>query len=336
MSVVRPPRSATEIEALVNEHLAYARSIALKAKQKLPPFVELGDLICQANFGLLQAANSYRRETGVPFRAYAKQRIHGAVMDSVRRRNFKHSSTQQLGEYTDGLPAMRTDPLDLVIDTLDQRTVAVRVRAIIGTLPPSDRRIVELRYYAGLNGKQTGAAIGKGESRSSQLHQRTLTLLRMRSGQIQESIMKPYNRTEAIQEAARRRAVVDEAGPLAERIKAMDADVARLKELNDEIRSWTAKMDALEGASFPGDEYVANVSAIPIERKIFDMGRCAELMGDEFMKRCGMTLANVQAVVTSTAARATFVSEERTGTRRIATLPLRKDHTTMSGILAAA
>jgi len=60
----------------------------------------------------------------------------------------------------------------------EQVEVRQRVRAAIATLPPRERRIIGLYYFADVTMKQIGSEIGVNESRVSQLHARAMQRLR--------------------------------------------------------------------------------------------------------------------------------------------------------------
>lgn len=166
--------------ALVIQHMDFARAIALAVKRRLPPFILLEDLQSEAYVGLVKAARKFNFESKTPFKAYAYQRVRGAVFDSIRRRNFKHTATFQLTDFPDLLECCQDTPMARVEARIDAATVVKRVRQAVATLPEMDRAVVDLRYRKGLNGKQTGKQIGVGESRSSQLNQEMLGRLRNR------------------------------------------------------------------------------------------------------------------------------------------------------------
>src|SRR5574341_2426111 len=80
-------RSASELsgERLILAHLPLVRPIAKKVLAGLPAHVELNDLIQDGVCGLIGAARRYNARRGVPFPAYAKHRIRGAILDGLRR-----------------------------------------------------------------------------------------------------------------------------------------------------------------------------------------------------------------------------------------------------------
>jgi RNA polymerase sigma factor for flagellar operon FliA len=68
----------------VVEHLPLARKLALRLAGKVPPSIDLDDLVAAATMGLLDAAERFEEARGIPFEAYARTRIHGAVLDALR------------------------------------------------------------------------------------------------------------------------------------------------------------------------------------------------------------------------------------------------------------
>jgi RNA polymerase sigma factor FliA len=64
----------------------------------------------------------------------------------------------------------------------EELEVRARVRAAIAALPPRERKVVGLYYYAEATMKQIGAEIGVNESRVSQLHARAIQRLKKSLG----------------------------------------------------------------------------------------------------------------------------------------------------------
>ncbi|HLG99407.1 MAG TPA: FliA/WhiG family RNA polymerase sigma factor [Bryobacteraceae bacterium] len=69
----------------VLKHLALAKVVALRVYQTLPVHVDLEDLVQAGVLGLLDAAKRYDAKRQVDFAAYAKHRIRGAILDSLRQ-----------------------------------------------------------------------------------------------------------------------------------------------------------------------------------------------------------------------------------------------------------
>jgi RNA polymerase sigma factor for flagellar operon FliA len=75
-------------EALVLAHLSMVKRVALHLKVRIPPFMELDELIQVGMIGLLEAARSYMPSKGVDFENFALSRIRGAMLDEVRQLSY--------------------------------------------------------------------------------------------------------------------------------------------------------------------------------------------------------------------------------------------------------
>lgn len=79
-----PAASFSLRDRRVAEHLPLARRLALRLSTKVPSTVDVDDLISAGTEGLLDAASKYNATRGVPFEAYARTRINGAMVDMLR------------------------------------------------------------------------------------------------------------------------------------------------------------------------------------------------------------------------------------------------------------
>jgi RNA polymerase sigma factor for flagellar operon FliA len=77
-------RSEQEREALILEHLRQVHFIAARIHEKLPPSVELDDLISAGIVGLLAAVDRYNPAKNASLKTYAEYKIRGAILDSIR------------------------------------------------------------------------------------------------------------------------------------------------------------------------------------------------------------------------------------------------------------
>lgn len=75
-------------EALIREHLPLVSWGVGEIASRIPRFVPRDDLESAAMFGLYQAARTYDSSRGVPFPAFARQRIRGALLDELRSRDW--------------------------------------------------------------------------------------------------------------------------------------------------------------------------------------------------------------------------------------------------------
>src|SRR5438132_3998264 len=72
-------------DRIVLDHLALVRAIAVRVHENLPVHVDLDDLVHAGILGLFDAATKYDPEKKVIFHSYAKHRIKGAILDSLRQ-----------------------------------------------------------------------------------------------------------------------------------------------------------------------------------------------------------------------------------------------------------
>ena len=72
-------------DQIVLEHLPLVKAIAVRVHENLPVHVDLDDLIHAGVMGLFDAVTKYNPDKKVVFSAYAKHRIKGAILDSLRQ-----------------------------------------------------------------------------------------------------------------------------------------------------------------------------------------------------------------------------------------------------------
>jgi RNA polymerase sigma factor FliA len=73
-----------ERERMILTHLPQIKYIAQRIAVRLPPDVQLDDLISAGILGLLDAVEKFDETKGVQFKTYAEVRIRGAILDSLR------------------------------------------------------------------------------------------------------------------------------------------------------------------------------------------------------------------------------------------------------------
>ena len=71
-------------DALIRQYLPLVRRLANHMIAKLPPNVELDDLVQVGMIGLTEALSRYEATQGVQFETFATQRIRGAMLDELR------------------------------------------------------------------------------------------------------------------------------------------------------------------------------------------------------------------------------------------------------------
>jgi RNA polymerase sigma factor FliA len=75
-------------DQIVLEHLPLVRAIAIRVHENLPVHVDVDDLVHAGILGLFDAVTKYDPDKQVLFHSYAKHRIKGAILDSLRQMDW--------------------------------------------------------------------------------------------------------------------------------------------------------------------------------------------------------------------------------------------------------
>jgi RNA polymerase sigma factor for flagellar operon FliA len=92
-------------DRLVMEHVGLVRTLAGRLAHRVPAQVEVSELISVGVLGLIDAASRFKPTLGVPFDAFARRRIHGAMLDALRDLDWAPRSVRKLGRTMDGTVA---------------------------------------------------------------------------------------------------------------------------------------------------------------------------------------------------------------------------------------
>jgi RNA polymerase sigma factor for flagellar operon FliA len=92
--------SVAEVEDpndLVMQELSQVYYIAARIRERLPRQVEMEDLVNAGVIGLLEASRSFDTSKNIQFKAFAKFRIRGAILDSLREADWGSRSLRRRG-----------------------------------------------------------------------------------------------------------------------------------------------------------------------------------------------------------------------------------------------
>jgi RNA polymerase sigma factor for flagellar operon FliA len=84
-----------DVDDLVLQHALLVKRIAYHLVGRLPPCVQVGDLIQAGMIGLIEAARHYDASKGASFATYAGIRIRGAMIDEIRRNDWAPRSVHR-------------------------------------------------------------------------------------------------------------------------------------------------------------------------------------------------------------------------------------------------
>jgi RNA polymerase sigma factor for flagellar operon FliA len=84
-------------DAMVMQELSQVYYIATRIRERLPQQVELEDLVNAGVIGLMEASRSFNSAKNTQFKQFAKFRIRGAIMDSLRESDWGSRSLRRKG-----------------------------------------------------------------------------------------------------------------------------------------------------------------------------------------------------------------------------------------------
>src|ERR1051325_9151109 len=85
VSLDRRGLSRQQSDQSVLDNVGLVKAIAIRVHENLPVHVDLDDLVHAGVLGLFDAVDKYDPDKKVHFHSYAKHRIRGAILDSLRQ-----------------------------------------------------------------------------------------------------------------------------------------------------------------------------------------------------------------------------------------------------------
>jgi RNA polymerase sigma factor FliA len=140
-SIAQRAAQLADRDRLVVEYLPSVKAIAMHMRANLPAHVDVDDLVHAGILGLLEAANKFDPSKHVTFFSYARHRIKGAIMDSLRRldwasRNLRRgqrqveAATRDLTAVLQRAPTEAETALKLGIDVERLRKTLLGLRVV--------------------------------------------------------------------------------------------------------------------------------------------------------------------------------------------------------------
>jgi RNA polymerase sigma factor (sigma-70 family) len=175
----------------IKAHLDLVTSIGRDIRGRpLGRGIELDDLVAYGAIGLVEAATRFE-DRGVPFSAFARPRIYGAIVDGIRAQHWfgrradrrlridrvGHDWQVALGAGHQAHNDVRRNGRPMVCPPIETDDTA-QVAAALQSLPVLERRIVELHHYQDKTITQAAKELRIGRPRASRLHARALVTLR--------------------------------------------------------------------------------------------------------------------------------------------------------------
>lgn len=88
-------QDAQEKSEFIQQWLPYVRWVADRFVTFLPDCLDMEDAVSQGVLGLIRATNTFDKSKGVDFKTYAFYRIKGAILDELRKLDWRPRSVEK-------------------------------------------------------------------------------------------------------------------------------------------------------------------------------------------------------------------------------------------------
>lgn len=175
---------------LLERHLPLVRLLARKLAARIGGAVEVDDLVSAGTIGLAQALESYDLSRSNSFATYASRRIHGSMLDELRRRDWVPRSVRSKARQL--------------------QRAAGKIEAVLGRSPrPSEMAAalkIDLRTYWSWSTTVDGAVqISLDDETSADSNERAASFM-----MDQESLLDGITREEQLESVAQALALLPE------------------------------------------------------------------------------------------------------------------------------
>lgn len=157
----------------ISHHLHLLRKIALKLRRRLPPSVEIDDLISDGFIGLARAERRFDPSRGIPFPYFACRAIEGAMLDGLRQRDWVPRQIRDRPAPAPVIHSLVGEPVDS--SNFDEKTrQRESLAAALVPLSRKARLVLQLYYLEELTMPQIARIMDVTVSRISQLRSRSI------------------------------------------------------------------------------------------------------------------------------------------------------------------
>lgn len=157
MRMTGPPDDLEARDKLVMEHVGLVKAMASRLAHRLPSQVEVSELISVGVLGLIDAAGRFKPALGVPFDAFARRRIHGAMLDSLRGLDWAPRALRKMRRDVDSaMGRLRTE--------LRREPDSAEIAAALEVSEPEYDRMLDQLRSADLASIRQASANGEGQS----------------------------------------------------------------------------------------------------------------------------------------------------------------------------
>lgn len=163
-------QAAPSSEEVLKECGAWIHRAARRICDRMP-WADIDELVQQGVLAALEQRERYTRGRGVPFLAFVKPRVFGAMIDMMRAAGTASRAAAVLSQL--GMDEEHASALDLMIRQEDREGLA----SAIADLEQDERTILALFYLEELTNKEAATVMAISESKATRLRQRAIQRL---------------------------------------------------------------------------------------------------------------------------------------------------------------
>jgi RNA polymerase sigma-B factor len=170
--------AAAQRRRVIEDHLPLVRSVARRFAGAEEP---LDDLVQVGSIGLIKAVDRFDGSRGTELAPYAAAAIAGEIRHHLRDRCAPVRVPRRLqaeGLHVRPVPLEGSGDDARASDPTAELPERVALAAALRSLPPRQRRIVHLHFFADLSQAQVAAAVGLSQVHVSRLLSEALAALR--------------------------------------------------------------------------------------------------------------------------------------------------------------
>ena len=95
--------STENLEQVIKEYAPMIKYVANRIAMRLPPHIEVDDLISVGVLGLIDAIAKFDSTRGAKFKTYAEFRVRGSILDELRSLDWVPRSVRQKAASLDAV-----------------------------------------------------------------------------------------------------------------------------------------------------------------------------------------------------------------------------------------
>jgi RNA polymerase sigma factor for flagellar operon FliA len=146
-------------DRLVMEHVDLVKQVAGRLAHRLPAHVDLSELTSIGVVGLIDAAGRFRPTLGVPFGAFARRRILGAMLDALRDLDWAPRAVRRMRRDVDAV-------VSRLRGTLGREPESVEIAREMQLSDAAYQRMCDALHTADLATVRQAGVDGEGLSRA--------------------------------------------------------------------------------------------------------------------------------------------------------------------------